>query len=112
MLCYILVLTFSAISLSLLLALLLFELHVAEVHDGSNYFIAAILLIREEAQDVHGMLWRNQGDGIIAGWKTTTNSTVTEFLLQSKIGALTSVAISSCPSSKFSTVVTPWEQKW
>jgi len=25
---------------------------------------------------------------------------------------LTSVAISSCPSSMFSTVVTPWEQKW
>ncbi len=49
-------LTFSAVSLRLLLSLLLLELHVAKVHDGSNYFIAAVLLIRQEAEDVHGML--------------------------------------------------------
>lgn len=51
-----LALTFSAISLCLLLALLLLEFHVAKVHDGSNYFIAAVLLIGQEAEDVHGIL--------------------------------------------------------
>lgn len=51
-----LALTFSAVCLRLLLALLLLELHVAKVHDGSNYFIAAVLLIGQEAEGVHGML--------------------------------------------------------
>ncbi len=51
-----LALTFSAVGLRLLLPLLLLEFHVAKVHDGSNYFIAAILLIGQEAEDVHGML--------------------------------------------------------
>lgn len=51
-----LALTFSAVCLRLLLALLLLELHVAKVHDGSNYFIAAVLLIGQEAESVHGML--------------------------------------------------------
>ena len=51
-----LALTFSAVGLRLLLALLLLELHVAKVHDGPDYFIAAILLIGQEAEDVHGML--------------------------------------------------------
>lgn len=51
-----LALTFSAVSLRLLLTLLLLEFHVAKVHDGSHYFIAAILLIGQEAEDVHGML--------------------------------------------------------
>ena len=50
------VLTFSAICLGLLLTLLLFELHVAKVHDGAHYFVAAVLLLRQEAQDVHGVL--------------------------------------------------------
>lgn len=42
-------LTFSAICLRLLFALLLLELHVTKVHDGSHYFIAAILLIGKKA---------------------------------------------------------------
>lgn len=42
-------LTFSAFSLCLLLTLLLLEFHVAKVHDGSHYFIAAIFLFRAEA---------------------------------------------------------------
>lgn len=50
-------LTLSAISLSLLLSLLLLELHVAEVQEGTHNLIAGIFLIRAEAQDVHGMLW-------------------------------------------------------
>lgn len=49
-------LTFSVFGLRLLLPLLLLELHVAEVHDGAHYFIAAVLLFIAEAQDVHGML--------------------------------------------------------
>lgn len=53
---WLLALTFSAICLRLLLALLLLKLHIAKVHDGSNYFIAAVLLIGQEAKDVHGML--------------------------------------------------------
>lgn len=48
--------TFSAIGLGLFLPLLLLEFHVSKVHDGSNYFIAAILFIRQETKDVHGML--------------------------------------------------------
>lgn len=53
-------LTFSAVRLRLLLPLLLFELHVAEVHDGPDYFVAAVLLVRQEAQDVHGVLRRSR----------------------------------------------------
>lgn len=43
--CRLQVLTFSAVGLRLFLALLLLEFHVAKMHDGSDYFIAAILLI-------------------------------------------------------------------
>lgn len=49
-------LTFSAVGLGLLLSLLLLELHVAKVHDGAHDLVAAVLLIRQEAQDVHGVL--------------------------------------------------------
>lgn len=48
--------TFSAVGFRLLLALPLLEFHVAKVHNGSNYFIAAIFFIRQEAKDVHGSL--------------------------------------------------------
>lgn len=66
-------LTLSAVSLGLLLPWLLLELHVAKVHDGTHYFIAAILLVEAEAKDVHGILWKNggkkkkQGFGVTAG---------------------------------------------
>lgn len=53
-------LTFSAISLCLLLPLLLLELHVPKVHDGPHYFVAAVFLIVAEAQDVHGVLRRHR----------------------------------------------------
>lgn len=49
-------LTFGAVGLCLLLPLLLLELHVAEVHDGPDYFVAAVLLIGLEAEDIHGVL--------------------------------------------------------
>ena len=55
-----LVLTFGAVGLRLLLTWLLLELHVAKVHDGPDYFIAAILLIGQEAEDVHRTLQRGK----------------------------------------------------
>lgn len=55
-----LLLTFSAVGLCLLLTWLLLEFHVAKVHDGSNDFIAAVFLIRKEAEDVHGVLQRGK----------------------------------------------------
>lgn len=59
-----LVLTFSAVGLRLLLTWPLLEFHVAKVHDGSNYFVTAILLIRQEAKDVHGMLQRDREEEV------------------------------------------------
>lgn len=58
-----LILTFSAVSLRLLLTLLLLKFHIAKVHDGSDYFIAAILLVGKETEDVHGVLQRGKVDG-------------------------------------------------
>lgn len=49
-------LTLGAVGLGLLLSLLLLELHVSKVHDGSDDLIAAVLLLRSEAQRVHGVL--------------------------------------------------------
>jgi len=51
--------TLCAVSLCLLFSLFLLELHVAEVHDGSNDFIAAVLFLRSEAQRAHGVLPTN-----------------------------------------------------
>lgn len=51
-----LALTFSAVSLSLLLSLLLLELHVAKVHDGTSQFIDTILLFLGKAQHIKSFL--------------------------------------------------------
>lgn len=48
--------TLCAVRFGLLFSLFLLELHVTEVHDGSNNFVAAILLLWSEAQRVHGTL--------------------------------------------------------
>lgn len=53
--------TSCAIWLCLLLALLLLELHVPIVHDSSRHLIYPFLLFGAEAQDVHGILQRQQG---------------------------------------------------
>ena len=50
------VLTFSAVSFCLLLSLLLLELHVTKVHDGSRQLIDAVLLLLGEAQDIESFL--------------------------------------------------------
>lgn len=60
-----LILTFSAVSLRLLLALLLLKFHIAKVHDGSDYFIAAVFLVGKETEDVHGVLQRGKVDVIL-----------------------------------------------
>jgi len=68
---FILILTFSPISLGLFLSLLLLELHVAKVHDGTSQLVDAVLLLLGEAQHIerflqqiysalHGMLYRLQ----------------------------------------------------
>lgn len=48
--------TFSAISLCLLFSLLLFELHVSMMHDGTSQFVDAVLLLLGEAQDIKSFL--------------------------------------------------------
>lgn len=48
--------TFSAIRLSLLLSLLLFELHISKVHDGACQLVNGVLLLWSEAQNVKGIL--------------------------------------------------------
>lgn len=48
--------TFSAISLCLLFTLLVLELHVAIVHDGTSQLINAVLLLLSEAQHIKGIL--------------------------------------------------------
>lgn len=101
-------LTFSAVSLRLLLARLLLEFHVAKLHNGSNYFIAAVLFIGQEAEDVHGVLQRSREKVNL----TTLHLDSTCRVESADEETLTSVAISSSPSSTFSTVVTPCEQKW
>lgn len=50
------ILTFCAICFHLLFSGFLFKFHVSKVQDGSNEFIRSILLVRKEAQDVHGPL--------------------------------------------------------
>jgi len=52
-------LTLGAIGLRLLLALLVLELHVAVMHDGTGQLVDAILLFLSEAQHVKGILWRS-----------------------------------------------------
>lgn len=52
--------TFCAVWLCLLLPLLLLELHVPVVHDSPCQLVYPHLLIRAEAQDVHGTLQREQ----------------------------------------------------
>lgn len=48
--------TFGAVWLSLLLSLLLFELHVSKVHDGARQLVNGVLLLWSEAQYVKGVL--------------------------------------------------------
>lgn len=48
--------TFSAVWLSLLLPLLLFELHVSEVHDGACQLVNGALLLWSKAQHIKGIL--------------------------------------------------------
>lgn len=85
-------LTFSAVCLGLLLSLLLLELHIAKVHDGANDLVAAVLLIRQEAQDVHGVLG---GRGKNKGHCLTGSTCWLRLNLQLCGKVLTSVAISS-----------------
>ena len=49
-------LTFSAVGFCLLFSLLLFELHVPVVHDGTGQLVDAVLLFLSEAQHVKGTL--------------------------------------------------------
>jgi len=50
------ILTLSPISLGLFLSLLLLELHVAEVHDGSSQLVDAVLLFLGKAQHIERFL--------------------------------------------------------
>lgn len=51
-----LLLTFSAVWLRLFLPLLLFELHVSKVHDGTCQLVNGVLLFWSEAQHIKGAL--------------------------------------------------------
>lgn len=51
-----LLLTFCAVRLRLLLPLLLLELHVSKVHDGTCQLVNGVLLFWSEAQHVKGTL--------------------------------------------------------
>lgn len=51
-----LLLTFSAVWFCLLLPLLLLELHVSKVHDGTCQLVNGVLLFWSEAQHVKGTL--------------------------------------------------------
>lgn len=48
--------TFCAIRLSLLLSLLLFELHISKVHNGTRQLVNGVLLLWSEAQHIKGIL--------------------------------------------------------
>ena len=56
-------LTFSAISLCLLFTLLVLELHVSMMHDGTSQLVNAVLLFLSEAQHIKGIL--NEEIGIM-----------------------------------------------
>lgn len=107
-------LTFSAVCFCLLLSLLHFELHVAKVHDCTDYLVTAILLLRSESKRVHRML-EGKVSKLTYLWVfnveylESKNLFIGFFIIQA---ALTSVASSSSPSSMLSTVITPCEQKW
>lgn len=93
--------TLCAIRLCLLFSLLLLELHVSIVHDGSSQLINAILFLLGKAKDIKSILLNSQRFRRFSG-----NSMR---LIGNSLCQLTSVAISSSASLMEATVVSPWE---
>ena len=58
-------LTLSAIGFSLLLPLLLLEVHDSMVHDSTGELVDVLFLLAVEAQDVNGVLMSTSRDVLI-----------------------------------------------